>query len=193
MRLPEVERGDTFAHRMTIRMISRAAGYRIPDAARVAFYDKAFVGPALGAWTQRTMRGPSAWSVSERELMAAQVAKWNSCPFCVGAHGSIAVKGMDQAIVEAVLADYRTAGISDRLRAALAFLDRMTNDPDHLDADAARTASVAGLTPQDLEDAAAVGAVFAIITRYANTLGFEIPTAEEFDRAADMLLKRGYG
>lgn len=191
MRLPEVERGDTLAHRLLIRMISRMSGYRLPDAARVAFYDTDFAGPALGAWTQKAMRGPSSWSVSERELMAAQVASWNSCPFCVGAHSAIAVKGMDRALVGAVLADYRAAPISDRLRAAFAFLDRMTNGD--IDAHDARAALDAGLSPQDVEDAAAVGAVFAIITRNANALDYEIPSADDFDRAADMLLKRGYG
>jgi uncharacterized peroxidase-related enzyme len=192
MRLVEVERGDTLRHRLLIRLISRLAGYRLPDAARVAFYDKGFVGPALGEWTQKAMRGPSTWSVSERELMAAAVAGWNTCPFCVGAHRAIAVRGIDSAEVEATLNDYCTAPISDRLRAALAFLDRMTNNPDQLSADDARAALDAGLSVQDLEDAAAVAAVFAVITRNANALDYEIPNGEEFDKAAGMLLRRGY-
>lgn len=192
MRLPEVERGDTFGHRLLIRMISVFAGYRLPDAARVAFYDQGFAGPALGEWTHKAMRGPSAWSVSERELMAAMVASWNTCPFCVGAHRAIAVRGMDATVADAALVDYRTAPITDRLRAALRFLERMTNQPDELDETDAQTAMVAGLTVQDLRDAAAVGAVFNIITRNANALDFEIPSAQDFDSAAGMLLRRGY-
>ncbi|MGC5172072.1 carboxymuconolactone decarboxylase family protein [Microbacterium sp. DT81.1] len=192
MRLPEVERGDTVGHRLLIRMISLFAGYRLPDAARVAFYDQKFVGRALGAWTQRAMRGPSGWSVSERELMAAMVASWNTCPFCVGAHRAIAVKGMDDAVVTAVLADYRTAPISGRLRAALVFLETMTAHPDDLSALDARAALGAGLTRQDLEDAAAVAALFNIIARNANALDFEIPSSQDFAKAAGMLLKRGY-
>jgi len=192
MRLAEVERGDTLAHRMLIRTISRLAGYRLPDAARVAFYDKAFVGPVLGEWTQRAMRGPSSWSVSERELMAAMVASWNTCPFCVGAHRAIAVRGMDPAVADAALADYRTAPIGDRLRAALEFLERLTRHPDELSGADAQTAFDAGLSPADLEDAAAVAAVFAVITRNANVLDFDIPSIDDFDRAAVMLLRRGY-
>ena len=192
MRLAEVERGDSLARRLLIRGISRVAGYRLPDAARVAFYDRGFAGPALGRWTQRAMRGPSAWSASERELMAAMVATWNACPFCVGAHRAISVRGMDPAVADAVLADYRTAPIDERLRATLAFLERMTKDPDGLSAADARAALDAGVTPAQLEDAAAVAAVFAVITRNANALDFEIPTADEFDRAAGMLLRRGY-
>lgn len=192
MRLPEVERGDTVGHRLLIRMISRFAGYRLPDAARVAFYDRRFVGPVLGAWTQKAMRGRSGWSVAERELMAAMVASWNSCPFCVGAHSAIAVKGMDDEVVAAVLADYRTAPISERFRAALAFVERMTVSPDELSAADARAAMAAGVSVEELHDAAAVAAVFNIITRNANALDFEIPTPDEFAKAAGMLLRRGY-
>ena len=108
MRLPEVERGDSLRSRTLIGIISVALGVRLPDAARVAFYHKDFVGSTLGAWTQRAMRGPSEWSVAERELMAAVVAKWNSCPFCVGAHRAIAVRGMDSAVAVAALFDIIT-------------------------------------------------------------------------------------
>jgi AhpD family alkylhydroperoxidase len=120
------------------------------------------------------------------------VASWNSCPFCVGAHRAIAVKGMDRATADAALADYEAAPISERLRAALRFLQRMTMAPDDLSTDDVTSAFAAGLTADDLRDAAAVGAVFSIITRNANALDFEIPSADEFDRAAGMLLRRGY-
>lgn len=46
------------------------------------------------------MRGPSEWSVGERELMAAMVAHWNSSTFCVGAHRAIAVKDVEPAAVD---------------------------------------------------------------------------------------------
>jgi uncharacterized peroxidase-related enzyme len=192
MRLPEVERGDGLRSRMLIRVISMALGARLPDAARVAFYHKGFVGSALGAWTQDAMRGPSEWSVAERELMAAMVAKWNSCPFCVGAHRAIAVRGMDKAVADAALADYHTAPISDPLRATLAVVETMTVRPDELQGDQIRAALAAGVTRRQLDDAAAVAAVFNIVTRYANALEFAIPTDAEFDKAAGMMLKRGY-
>ncbi|WP_414942795.1 carboxymuconolactone decarboxylase family protein [Amycolatopsis sp. cmx-11-51] len=192
MRLPEVERGDSLRTRTLIRVISLALGARLPDAARVAFYHKGFVGTALGAWTQDAMRGPSEWSIAERELMAAMVAKWNSCPFCIGAHRAIAVHGMDKTVADAALTDYRTAPISDPLRATLTVLETVTLRPDELEGGQIRTALAAGATRQQLEDAAAVAAVFNIVTRYANALDFAIPTDAEFDKAAGMMLKRGY-
>jgi uncharacterized peroxidase-related enzyme len=192
MRLPEVERGDSLRSRALIRIISVALGARLPDAARVAFYHKGFLGTALGSWTQEAMRGASEWSVAERELMAAMVAGWNSCPFCVGAHRAIAVRGLDNSVVDACLADYHTAPISDPLRATLAFLEKMTLRPDELRAAQARAAIAAGASRRQLADAAAVAALFNIITRYANALDFAIPTGAEFDKAAGMMLKRGY-
>jgi uncharacterized peroxidase-related enzyme len=193
LRLPEIERGDGLRGRMLIRLVSRMAGIRLPDAARVAFYHRDFAaGPALAAWTQQAMRGPGPWAIPERELMAAMVASWNSCPFCVGAHGAVAVTGIDGAVVDAVLADYRTAPIPERLRAALRFLEKMTRDPGALGPDDARIAIAAGLTAAELRDAVAVGAVFNAISRYANALDFEIPSAEDFAVAAQMLLRRGY-
>lgn len=192
MRLPEVERGDTLRHRMLIAMISRLSGLRLPDAARVAFYRNDFAGPTLGTWTQRTMRGPSGWSVSERELMAASVATWNSCGFCIGAHGAVAVRGMDKDVVDAALSDYRTAPISDKLKAALAFIEKLTRTPDDVTADDARDALRAGVSLDELRDAAAVAALFATVTRYANALDFVIPSPADFDKAAGMLLRRGY-
>jgi hypothetical protein len=50
-----------------------------------------------------------------------------------------------------------------------------------------------GVTPEALTDAIAVASLFNIITRYADALDFAIPTADEFERAGKMLLKRGYG
>jgi uncharacterized peroxidase-related enzyme len=192
MRLPEVERGGSFGSRLLIRFISMVSGMRLPDAARVAFYHKDFFSAPLGAWTQAVMRGPSAWSIGERELMAAMVAQWNSCAFCVGAHGAVAAKTMRRPVVDAVLADFPSAPISEALKGTLAFLEIMTLRPMELSAEHAREALRSGVTSEALQDAAAVAALFSIITRYADALGFAIPTAAEFDRAAGMLLKRGY-
>lgn len=192
MRLPEIERGDSFRSRALIRVISLAMGMRLPDAARVAFYHKDFVSPAIGAWTQETMRGPSEWSVGERELMGAMVAKWNSCPFCIGAHRAIVVRGIDAAVADACLADYRTASIAEPLRATLAVLETMTLHPEELHGAQIKEALAAGVTRAQLTDATAVGALFNMIARYANALDFAIPTEPEFDKSAGMLLKRGY-
>jgi len=193
MRLPEIDRGDGFTNRLLIGFISLVSGMRLPDAARVAFYHKSFFGAPMGAWTQAAMRGPSTWSVGEREHMAAMVAKWNSCVFCVSAHGAVAAKTMERPLVDAVLTDFRSAPISKALKGALAFLEIMTLRPMELSAEHAKAALRSDVTAAALKDAMAVGALFNIITRYADALDFAMPSPKEFDRAAGTLLKRGYG
>jgi uncharacterized peroxidase-related enzyme len=192
MRLPEIDRGDTFTHRLLIGFISMVSRMRLPDAARVAFYHKEFFGTPMGAWTHAAMRGPSPWSVAERELMAAMVAKWNSSAFCIGAHSAVAAKTMKRPSVDAVLADFRSAPISPALKATLVFLEIMTLRPMELSAEHVAAALRSGVTDDALQDAIAVETVFNIIARYADALDFAMPSAEEFDRAATMLLKRGY-
>ncbi|WP_242547184.1 hypothetical protein [Amycolatopsis sp. MtRt-6] len=99
---------------------------------------------------------------------------------------------MDKAVADATLADYHTAPISAPLRATLAVLETITLRPEELQGGQVRAALAAGATRRQLDDAAAVAAVFNIITRYANALDFAIPTDAEFDKAAGMMLKRGY-
>jgi uncharacterized peroxidase-related enzyme len=192
MRLREVERGESLASRLLIWFISMVSRMRLPDAARVAFYHRDF-GSLLGTWTQAAMRGPSTWTIGERELMAAMVAKWNSCTFCLGTHRAIAAKQLPTAMVDGTLAEFRAAPIPNGLKATLAFLEKMTRRPTDLTSEDARTVLRAGVTPEALTDAIAVASLFNIITRYADALDFAIPTADEFDRAGSMLLKRGYG
>ena len=192
MRLREIDRGDGILNRVLISFISLVSGMRLPDAARVAFYHKEFFGVPMGAWTQAAMRGRSSWSVGERELMAAMVAKWNSCAFCEGAHGAVAAKEIQRQQVDATLSDFRSAPISERLKAVLIFLEIMTLRPVELTTEHANAVLRAGVSADGLKDAIAVGAIFNIVTRYADALDFLLPTADEFKLAADMLLKRGY-
>lgn len=192
MRLREIERGDGVFNRLLIGFISLVSRMRLPDAARVAFYHKGFFATPMGAWTQAAMRGPSTWSVGERELMAALVAKWNSCAFCVGAHAAVAAKQINRSTVDEALADFRAAPISDKLKATLTFLAILTLRPMEVTAKDARAVLLAGVSTEALMDAIAVCALFSTITRYAEALDFAVPTASEFDSAASMLLKRGY-
>jgi uncharacterized peroxidase-related enzyme len=193
MRLAEVARGDTVGNRALIGFISLVSGMRLPDAARVAFYDRAFLAGALGDWSQTAMRGPSEWSVSERELMAAMVATWNSTPFCMGAHRATSAKAMTKPVVDAAMSNYRTAELTPKLKAVLTFLEKMTRTPDALTGADAGAALKAGVSEAALRDAIAVCTLFNIVTRYADALDFAMPTELEFDKAADILLKRGYG
>lgn len=91
-----------------------------------------------------------------------------------------------------MLADWTTAPIAEPLRAMLGFLAKMTLIPAELTAEDAAKVLAAGVTEAQFRDAVYVCALFNMIDRIADTLGFDIPTADGFAKGAEMLLKHGY-
>ena len=81
MRLKAIERGDRLGNRLLYAMIRVVSGFRAPDVARPLRYRRSFFGGPHSAHTQAVMRGPSAWTVGERELFAAFVSRLNQCLF----------------------------------------------------------------------------------------------------------------
>lgn len=172
-----------------IRMFTRQP---VPDAARIVFYHPNFYGVHMKAITHEVMRGPSEWSVADRELMAAYVSKMNECAFCVGAHGATATQAsQDGNKVRAVLSDLDSAPLEEPLRETLRMLGKLTRDG-RLATEDARTALAAGASRQQIEHALAVGYVFSTTNRLANAFGFEVLSPEGFATGARYLLKRGY-
>jgi alkylhydroperoxidase family enzyme len=95
-------------------------------------------------------------------------------------------------LTKAVLEDWRTAPIDEKLRATLGFLEMITLSPDEVgpaDADVPRQA---GVSDAALIDAVYVCTIFNVIDRISDALDFAIPSAEEFKKQAKILLKRGY-
>lgn len=175
--LRQIERGARLNHRLLRRFVSSASGLRFPGAARVAPRHKALLGASVGAWTQATMHGPSAWSIGERELMAAMVAKWNACAFCTEMRAAAAARYLGRASVDATLADYHAAPISEGLKTTLAFLEIMTQRPKQLTEERANAVFASGISIETLIDAIEIGVMFNLISRYANALDFAIPAA----------------
>jgi alkylhydroperoxidase family enzyme len=91
-----------------------------------------------------------------------------------------------------VLDDYKTAPISEKLRAMLGFLEKLTKTPDQVGPDDARPVLAAGVSDQAFTEALHVQAMFAFITRCADAFEFEIPPNEAFAASARALLKYGY-
>lgn len=173
-------------------LIRLFSGHPVPDAAKLTFYRSDFYGDRMKALTHEAMRGPSGWSVGDRELMAAYVSKLNECPFCVGAHTATASRSYrDGNRVEATLADLDTAPIEEPLRATLQMLGALTREGT-LHAEDIEAVLATGVTPQQVDDALAVCFVFNTTDRVANAFGFEMLSPKGFDAGAKYLLKRGY-
>lgn len=81
MRLGVLDSGHTFAKKALFRMIRMFSGHPPPDVVKTLLYRPEFFGAQMNPVFQEVMRGPSDWSVGERELMAAFVSKTNECEF----------------------------------------------------------------------------------------------------------------
>ena len=68
----------------------------------------------------------------------------------------------------------------------------LTLRPDELTRADAEAAYAAGVSPQALRDAAAVCALFSMITRLADSLGWDVPSRERLSARAPAMLDGGY-
>lgn len=127
MRLEVLNRGYGPGTKLLFALIRLFSGRPVPDAAKLVFYRPDFYGARAKEFTHEAMRGPSAWSVGDRELMAAYVSKVNESAFCIGAHSATARQAyQDGAKVRAVLADLESAPVEEGLRATLRMLGKLT-------------------------------------------------------------------
>jgi len=192
MRLEILNRGYGPGTKLLFALVRVFSGHPLPDAAKLVFYRPAFYGSRAKDFTHEAMRGPSAWSVADRELMAAFVSKVNQCAFCVGAHTATAGQAYrDSAKVQTVLADLESAPIEEGLRATLRMLGKLTREG-KVSAEDVRQVMSAGVFRQQVEDALAICAAFNTTDRLADAFGFELLSPEDFEAGAKYLLKRGY-
>jgi uncharacterized peroxidase-related enzyme len=190
MRLAILDSGHRLGTKILFAIIRTVSRHPVLDVIKLVKYRPDFYRAA--ALTHEAMRGPSAWSVGDRELMAAYVSKLNECPFCVGAHTATAARAYeDPERVAAVLADLDSAPIADGLRATLRMLGRLTEEGTASAGDVGAVLS-AGVSPAQIEDALAVCFAFNTTDRLANAFAFEVLDEEGFEAGAKYLLTRGY-
>jgi hypothetical protein len=80
MRLAKVHTDHRLRDRVMLRIMRLVMGHA-PGVVRTLMYRKEFFGKPWTALTQQVMRGPSPWSVGERETFAAYVSRLNQCVF----------------------------------------------------------------------------------------------------------------
>ena len=192
MRLDVLNRGYKPGTKLLFAVIQLVSRQPVPDAAKLVFYRPDFYGARAKEFTHEAMRGPSAWSMADRELMAAYVSRANECAFCIGAHSATARRAyQDGPKVAAVLADLDSAPISGGLRATLRMLGKLTGEG-KVGAEDMRQVLAAGVSRQQVKDALAVCAAFNTTNRLADAFGFAVLSPEGFEAGAKFLLKRGY-
>ena len=192
MRLRILDSGHGVGTKALFALIRTASRQPVLDVVKLVKYRADFYGGPMSAVTQEAMRGPSTWSVGDRELIAAFVAKTNQCEFCTKTHTAVAQRAYgDREKVSTALSDLDTATTEEPLRATLHMLGKLTREH-AVDANDMRVVLAAGVSPQQIEDALAVCFSFNVIARLADSFGFSVPGPEAFEAGAKYLLARGY-
>jgi AhpD family alkylhydroperoxidase len=174
------------------KVIRLFSGHPVPSAAKLTFYRPDFYGKSMKTFTQMAMRGPSTWSVADRELMAAYISKVNESPFCIYTHTATAARAYgNPSLVEAALTDLDSTPIDEPLKQTLHMVAKLTREGE-VEVDDIRAVLSAGASSEQVEDALAVCFAFSSTARLANAFDFELLSTEGFEAGAKYLLKRGY-
>ncbi|MHB8145655.1 MAG: peroxidase-related enzyme [Vulcanimicrobiaceae bacterium] len=117
------------------------------------------------------MRGPSGLSRAEREAIVVTVSSENRCQYCMTAHGAaLRILGKDAVLAEQIANNWRTADLTPRWRAMLAFASHV-NEPGFAASDAEIEAlRSAGFSDDDIWDIAAIAAFFGFSNRMAGLM-----------------------
>jgi len=190
MRLAILDHGHGVRAKAMFALIRVFSGHPVVDAVKLALYRPSFYRG--GGLTQEAMRGPSDWSVADRELMAAFVSKANNTEFCIAAHtATSALAYKDGAKVSAALADLETAPLTEPLRSTLRMLGKLTRE-NNVDVDDISRVLAAGVSEQQIKDALAVALAFNVTDRLADVFEFAVDDSAAIKAGAKYLLARGY-
>jgi uncharacterized peroxidase-related enzyme len=141
------------------------------------------------------LRGDSSLSRGERELIATHVSWRNDCRFCQTIHGAVAAAqlGNDESLVHTVKTDWRSADVSDKLKALLNISGKVQLGGKHVTEEDIATARHQGATDLEIHDAVLIAAVFCMANRYVDGLGTWAPEDPAiYRRNAANIVQHGY-
>ncbi len=142
---------------------------------------------------QALINGPSPLTPAEREMIQAFVAGLIDCKYAHVAHTAAAVaRGIDEGVVEKLLADVGTAPISAKLKPLMAFVRKLTLTPTAVAQPDADAVFAAGWDERALHDATAVTARMTFMSRIIHGHGFTPMSPERAKANAEHRAKVGY-
>jgi uncharacterized peroxidase-related enzyme len=138
------------------------------------------------------LRGESAFSPAERELIAAYVSALNKCDYCRAVHSQTAVAlGIDADAISEILSCSGLEHVDQRMQPVLGFVRKLTLLPGAITAADIDEVFAAGWDDRALHGAAAICGLFNLMNRLVNGLGVEAP--ESYTKlAAQRLVEGGY-
>ena len=154
--------------------ISFFEGY--PGIRSLAAY-RSDTGAALYALAEALLRGDSSFSQADAELISAFTSSLNECAFCTGSHTAAAryLFNTNKAIVDAVITDYQTAPISDKMKTLLTIAKCVQQDARTVSTEIVANARLAGATDREIHDTVLIAATFCMFNRYVDGLATVTP------------------
>ncbi len=145
------------------------------------------LNPERAKWVlefhEQIMRGPSAFSVAEREMIFAFGSGVNECKFCHGAHKKTAAAfGVDEGLFADLLVDVDRAPVDDRLKPVLKLVRKLTETPSKVTKGDADAVFAAGWDEQAYLDAVTVCALHNFMNRIVDGTG--VSGKDEFTEEA---------
>lgn len=152
-------------------------------------------GRPLSELAEVLLRGPSALTRGERELMASYVSALNDCRYCTLSHGACAAAQLPEgmALVDQVRADPGTADVSARLKALLKIASAVCHSGRAVTAELVAEARAARATDLDIHDTVLIAATFCMFNRYVDGLATLAPDDPGvYEAGAQRLVAQGY-
>lgn len=193
MRLQILETGHRPMQRLILGFMQfMSAGY-VPGQILVMSYRRELFGQYLAQCLQEAMREAKAWSVGEVEIFAAFVSKLNQSRYLTLNHTAFAALDLgDPQLVAAVLENWRTAPINEKLRKMPSFLETLTLVPNEVGPTDIAALRAVGLSDAAIEEAIYVAFLFNVMDRLADAFNFRLPSAKEAQMDGRFLYHLGY-
>jgi len=150
----------------------------------------------LGELAQVLLKDTIGLSPAERELIAMYVSHLNDCFYCDHSHGEIAMIyfGDNRQLVEDVRNDYKSAAISDKLKALLGVAAKVQQGGKFVTPEDIDLARSHGATDRDIHDTVLIAAAFCLFNRYVDGLDTLVPTdMKSYAQRAKQVAEHGYG
>ncbi len=141
------------------------------------------------------LRQPNSLTSGERELIATYVSSENDCFYCQTIHGAIAAQdlGGNEDLVRQTKKDFRSADVSDKLKALLVIAGKVQKGGKHVTAADVEQARREGATDVEIHDTVLIAAAFCMFNRYVDGLATWAPEDPQFYRERGAhLAKHGY-
>ena len=149
----------------------------------------------MRALAEILLRGPSALTPGEREMIATFVSTRNDCFFCQMSHRAAAAHhlGGDYGLVDAVRFDYPSAQVSPKLKALLNIAGKVQRGGKSVTSEDVARARAEGATDLEIHDTVLVAAAFCMYNRYVDGLATFTPRDEKlYDEMGARMANEGY-